>query len=338
MRFFSKCFFLLFFLSLSAYGTEGPFFWTLDKDGKRSYILGTIHQGIALEELQCSELISNRVKSADLVFTEVSPATMKRVAEEQEILFITELAEELTHSGRDFHNLSPSAQQFFRDKIDQGYNERWLYAPNFDWKELVEKFSYNGLVRMIRIFCIEEHGINSVPQSQESSFSLVGLDVQIQQLAQDTQRTQRYLDNDEIRLSIHKQRQEIFRPKADLETVEETIKNYDKNCSREKFERQEEFRLNFIKKMEEDYKVGKLTVMSLLDLNGAGREQMDFVNEVMLKSRNEIWLTKIIKAFENHNSIFIAAGLLHWLGEYNLLDMLKEEGFSINRIDADCRE
>ena len=73
--------------------------------------------------------------------------------------------------------------------------------------------------------------------------------------------------------------------------------------------------------------------------------------------RNELWRLKIIKAHERHNSFFVAGGVAHFirqdrnplnlnaLKEYaeankslptNVLDMLKEEGFTVKRMGTDC--
>ena len=49
-----------------------------------------------------------------------------------------------------------------------------------------------------------------------------------------------------------------------------------------------------------------------------------------LRDRNREWLTKFTLAQQNHDSIFIAAGLAHFIGPYNLLEMLRNEGFTIS--------
>ena len=56
--------------------------------------------------------------------------------------------------------------------------------------------------------------------------------------------------------------------------------------------------------------------------------------KALLKNRNESWLKKFTEAHENpkHNSIFIAGGTSHFVGSFNLIDWLREEGFSVNPI------
>ena len=53
---------------------------------------------------------------------------------------------------------------------------------------------------------------------------------------------------------------------------------------------------------------------------------------ILLKNRNELWLKKFLSAHEEYESIFIAAGLTYFTENHNMLDMLEEEGFSIERM------
>ena len=61
-------------------------------------------------------------------------------------------------------------------------------------------------------------------------------------------------------------------------------------------------------------------------------------DKVLLKDRNEIWVEKFKKAQEsdNYDQIFLAGGAAHFIGNYNVLDMLKKDGFSINRMNSNC--
>ena len=52
--------------------------------------------------------------------------------------------------------------------------------------------------------------------------------------------------------------------------------------------------------------------------------------KIAFRDRNKEWLTKFILAQQNHDSIFIAAGVAHFTGPYNLLEMLKNEGFTVS--------
>ena len=58
------------------------------------------------------------------------------------------------------------------------------------------------------------------------------------------------------------------------------------------------------------------------------------VTDNLLKNRNIIWVEKINQALntEENNTIFVAGGVLHFLGSDNVIDMLEEEGFNIKRL------
>ena len=58
--------------------------------------------------------------------------------------------------------------------------------------------------------------------------------------------------------------------------------------------------------------------------------------KIMLKNRNELWFQKIIEAFESpeYANIFVAGGVGHFIGLFNVLDMLEAEGFTIQRLSC----
>ena len=49
-----------------------------------------------------------------------------------------------------------------------------------------------------------------------------------------------------------------------------------------------------------------------------------------------MWFQKITEAFESHEyeNIFVAGGVAHLIGPFNVLDMLEEEGFTIKRLSC----
>ena len=66
----------------------------------------------------------------------------------------------------------------------------------------------------------------------------------------------------------------------------------------------------------------------------------EMIENTLLKDRNEIWLEKFKAAQENPelDSLFLAAGAGHFIGPFNLIDMLIEEGFSIQQMDCGINE
>ena len=55
----------------------------------------------------------------------------------------------------------------------------------------------------------------------------------------------------------------------------------------------------------------------------------------ILKNRNEKWAVQFKTAGNSYDRIFMAAGLSHFTGHFNLIDMLRKDGFHIERLP--CR-
>ena len=238
--------------------SKGPFFWKAEKGSRVIHILGTIHLGVTLEELQCSQNIYNSLINSDLLFTE--------------------------------NNVSGSS-----------------LCVNKKYSDLIEE--------------------------QELSILQQALDVQIQQIAQSKDVKQDYLD-------------EI------IDQGENSIKNYDteeyiqniKDMCNLKIEQYKILKkYKFIQK----YKTGKsIDFLKIYEIetNTQGftddeiKGGRDMIEQKILKERNEIWVQKLVSAHakEQNENVFVAAGLLHFTGPYNVLDMLKKEGFSVERFNASC--
>ena len=58
------------------------------------------------------------------------------------------------------------------------------------------------------------------------------------------------------------------------------------------------------------------------------------VLKFLLKDRNEKWLTKFLASYETYSPVFVAVGQAHLAGSANILDMLKEEGFSVQQVSC----
>ena len=68
------------------------------------------------------------------------------------------------------------------------------------------------------------------------------------------------------------------------------------------------------------------------------KKHTDSFNETVLKIRNETWLEKLVSThqLEANKEMFVATGLKHFVGYHNILDMLKNEGFTVKRYSAKC--
>ena len=171
------------------------------------------------------------------------------------------------------------------------------------------------------------------------------------------------------------------------EDIEEWVKNFDERCSKDWVIKLKELdRQSDYKELDRQSDYKELDRLREQSLTTGEKQKRDFISGVMnlendaknkktyddhrldaennyfrikyiMNFRNEIWRPKIIKAHENHNSIFIAAGLAHFITQdhnpnniralkdyievnkslpVNVLDMLKEEGFTVKRMKPDC--
>ncbi len=57
---------------------------------------------------------------------------------------------------------------------------------------------------------------------------------------------------------------------------------------------------------------------------------------ILLRNRNQEWLSKFLLAHKEYSQVFISAGSLHFTGPDNLLDMLIEEGFEVS-LSTTCK-
>ena len=53
-----------------------------------------------------------------------------------------------------------------------------------------------------------------------------------------------------------------------------------------------------------------------------------------LRDRNEKWVAKFQSMYNDYDNIFIAVGVGHFIGPFSLIDMLKEEGFSVEQMSC----
>lgn len=278
-----KCFFLYFFLlfwltscgALFTFSTHKPYFWKAEKEGKTSHLLGTMHYGISLNELPCSNAIINQLKESDLVLTELGDTRDKKKQKERvEALY-------LSHNSTDFNQLSPESQSFLTQKGIKSH------------------LSFLAISLLLDQACMED----AVGKESAS----VSMDEQVETIAQSQNIPLQALDTTELR-----------RPMKNLFT-------------KEKIEQQiDTFFLCpiAVQRSIALYKRGYLEPDShLIDTT------TDF-NRWALKHRNESWFVQLKSAHETYDQIFVAAGKLHFTGAFNLIDMLQQEGFHIERVSC----
>ena len=314
---------------------KGPFFWKAEKDGRVLHILGTVHVGVDFEDLKCSEEISQSLAQANLVWTESNQSMQQTPVQNTQL---NELM--LDSSGDSFRNLNKESKDFFHEilKIAGGSSDN------------LKSSSYLVLLMGVQQLCLLKHKkfINEWNQLKNKK-AKSHLDAQIQKIAEDKEISQNYLDTpqvyENIALSTIKFMRRVIEGEGSSfkEKVEETIKN----CTQENLEKNLEAEDQLIAKVIEntlsgqDFDAFELQAQAFKEqglTENQIKKQRDFFIKYLLKERNENWLKKIVSAHqeEENKSMFIAAGLAHFTEDYNVLDMLNGEGFTIKRYSAGC--
>ena len=256
--------------------------------------------------------------------------------ENQEMLQLIQSAT-MDDSGQSFQNLSEESKSILANIIN---------SNNLEDEIKPENLSYLGLTSSINQICSQNLSDSIEQQNLESEnpISLIRLDLEIQQLAQEKEISQYYLD-DSWRLNNMLLRQAL--KNIDLfskKTTEKVIKD----CSEEKRAENQKVTSNTLIKFIGDYKDGKPFIdygleKDIQNFRQAGATEdfiadyVDFFNNEILKTRNENWVEKLFSAYDNQiENIFVAAGLGHFEGSVSVLSMLEKQGFTIKRMRADC--
>ena len=316
---------------------RAPWFWLAEKQDKKAYLLGTLHRGISLEDLACSNQITDYLINSDLVFVEhvkskplldllknsVSreefekgleelPEKDRQIMEQRKLVVSKLIHSHFVYNGdEEFEDLSPTAQNFLINKnVDlQGNYADYIAA-------LYEDISLKMLF--------------SSPKRLDYEISAAALSYGIPLQSLD--------DNDKILEDIQE---------ADLE-LKEVSRMFVEDFIREGYERRLQNLITSGNLVLSDYSHRKTGVFLEFSLWLAGaivwavefymEDDVPPVTAVTLKNRNERWLKKLndISSLEQNNNIFLAAGLNHFTDWYNLINMLKEDGYIVKRMSADC--
>ena len=322
--------------------SNGPFFYSAEKDGNHLFILGTIHFGFSLNDLICSEEITERIKSGDLVFVEnriaamnLDPADTKTLrtaskAERQKTLsklspedrnIYEEIEKQkvsvkntlssffVSNSDDNFEDLSQETRDLL---ISLGADEEGNYIDYFAL--LQQGASATAILPYIHKFMDREVARRAVSEGVELKI-LDDLTLTLFQLMGTSQKKFKQT------MESPENTQKILIDRPTLENFAET--GYNQII---------QWRRAMLLAAVEAYGRGDEEEVRAMTLLSATAEQH------LLKERNQLWWNKLKTALEGkkNSRIFLAAGVHHIIGNHNLLDMLQEEGFHIRRMEADC--
>ena len=167
-----------------------------------------------------------------------------------------------------------------------------LEAQNFfNERGVSNKLSFTGYMRARTFLCFREAYGHSVVQKS--------LEKEIIKMAKSENIPIKPLDTFELR-------EKVSSSFDTLDAVESAVKSFSK-CPEN------------VAQLSYKYKSGDIPQFDFSD---------DFI-QLALKDRNQEWLTKFMSAYENYDSVFIVAGVSHFIDPANLLGMLSSEGFAI---------
>ena len=316
--FYVLTYFLLLALFIAACGKTpssnkfGPYFWKVEKDNKASYFLGTIHVPITFENLQCSKEIKSHLGNSDYLFVE-------RDTNKAQNLGNSVMDNILSIKESKFYTLNKNSQAFFKERsIPEIFNYagyafvlNLMILRDVTEKHLLIAKDCPSLGFPLDILCLQD---SAGKMSMGAS-----LDGHIESIARKQDLQIGSLD-DEIYDDSHAD--------ALTQLFETTPEDIDKGV------------LNFNKGVTSLFQFINQYIKGELAIEKAGEAAEAEAGEstmVLLKDRNEKWVGKFQPIHRTHKQVFLGAGTRHFIGSFNVLDMLKAEGFSIKRMQSSCQ-
>ncbi len=276
--------------------TSNPFFWKVEKEGKTSYFLGTAHVLISIDELLCSKDVQHHLENSDFVFVEhnyLLERSEKFDAAGKQLM--------LSKDGREFQALNEASQEFLRSK---GISEQ------------LNLYGYN---KVLHNLC--RHGVpdvNDLILDSQIAYEADSRGIPIQELD---------ISVGEHLLETKKQKAEAFNQLSDFQFQLEIgylngdIKMFSYNCP-----------FQWSVDQLANYKSGKITANDIeKHLSNLTAEKR---NEYILNllERNTQWLVRFEKAHQTRDRVFLAGGLVHFIGPVNLIDMLRKKDYTVESV------
>ena len=307
-----------------------PHFWSAEKNGKTVYLLGTIHMGVSLKDLTCSDKIFESLKTSDLVFLEIEKLSETLSENDKKIV--------LTGSLEEREEILKRLSQEDRKKIENTKNLilKGVIPSLFPYQFVdEERESPENLSRAIKEF-LTDRGITLQENFADIAYSLSltayydaffsfpdQMDVQIGRIAQEENIRISTLDDKSatVRELNENKTADLKKPLLEINSdfIEESVRTYNQS-------------VEFLKADFKDSISFYLKGPSTEALKNLPEHLNDNdIETTLLKNRNALWLEKLLKALENqdYGQIFLAG---HFTASANLLDMLKAEGFSVRPV------
>jgi uncharacterized protein YbaP (TraB family) len=274
-----------------------PFLYEIEKDNRKSYVLGSLHVGFSPEDFP--SFVLKKYEASNALVLEYLPEWMSFDQDE----YVRKLGEVIADNKRKDSKISSKLPQATYEKVRQVFETK-KYIPEFyDYLSLETVYSSMQVAVKPNNFYFVTNNFYSY------GIRFKKMDLEFGQLAKKNNKPIFALDNQEILRPICSDKfyaeaiEGLFRSKAKYVNFDETLDAYAAGNGAQL-----------------QYALGRVTEAS---------------QQCLLDERNEHWV-KTLKNLELFNSpLFIVVGALHVVGENNILDQLKKEGYAVRRIEQE---
>ena len=277
--------------------SNNMFLWSAEKNGHTLHLLGTIHLPFPLESIMCFDAILEKIKNSDLIFTEL----LYSETEINHRFLQTVSALHSSENGHEYESLTPEIQDFLKQKNILNTN-----------------LTYTGYIILLK------HAMGQEALSRFDPFSIGSMDTQIKRIATSQNTPLEALDSDVILKKV------IDEQIADMEHLTYKRTNTDIIGITELETAVYEYSSSIsVQNRGVKYLIRKYMAN---DAQFFSQPPPKNINDTLVyEQRNQEWLPKLTEAHHNHENIFVAVGIAHLVRQKNLIDMLAQQGFTVNQ-------
>lgn len=289
------------FSGISCSTIQKPFYWKIEKDGKTSYVLGTLHRGIELREFP--KQIHRDLENTRAVVLEITTESEK----DNSFSYINRLTKA--------KDLKEVIKRTLIKNVAQNKSVKGFFTPE-QWgrieNKVVSEISINrAIVQYLSLQMIDavvtDRAKATIPGYEYKLLTTKPLDLEIEGQAIQMKKPLHRLDS-----------LQIMQPSCWDKMFVTSILFYLDNNKYDAI-------WNLVR-LVEVYRSGDAEEL----IRETKEIDRDF-EKCLLEERNARWIPIIQKYHSEESPVFIAAGALHFVGEGNVLELLIKEGYSVKR-------
>ena len=274
------------------------FLWSAEKNGHTLHLFGTIHLPFPLESIMCADTIFEKIKNSDLIFTE----HLYSKAKINHLFLQTVSALHSSENKQEYESLTPEVQDFLKRK-----------------NILNTKLTYMGYIILLQYAMGQETLSNFDPLP-----SIGTMDTQVKKIATSQNITLEALDSDIVLKKLideqianiqHLIYKRIHSDLIGITALETAVYEYSLSLS--------------VQKQGVKYFIRKYMSNDVQFFSKSPPKNIN--SAIVSEKRNQEWLSKLTEAHYNHENIFVAVGTGHLVEQNNLINMLVQQGFTVNQ-------